>query len=205
MRLALPRYARPQELQGGSVGGSNKAGCLIAATVTLAVLGLAGAGWLWSMHQMFSPPDNHVVAQDSRVCSQTTGNNVSLADATSHFELVVPRDATHLTFTASVSSFQGEYDLSLRFTTTTGGLASFLDASHLSRPSATTKVTDGNWPPYPVSTVPQGPCGLTPPNDQRMIYSQDQPGGPMGNSPRSVAVDLSDPTHPEVWVDALDL
>jgi hypothetical protein len=154
---------------------------------------------------MFSLPDNHVAAHDSRVCSQTIGNNVSLAAATSHFELVVPRDATHLTFTASVSSLQGEYDLSLRFTTTTAGLASFLDASRLSEPSATTELTDGDWAAFPVSTEPQGPCGLNPPHDQHMVYSQDSPTGPMGGSPRSVAVDLSDPAHPEVWVDAVDL
>lgn len=169
------------------------------------VLALAAAGLYQFLNRALALPDDDVAAQDSRVCSQTTGNNVSLADAASHFDLVVPQDATHLTFSASVSSLQGEYDLNLRFTTTAAGLASFLDASHLAKPSATTMVTLGDWLDLPAGSAPQGPCGLTPPNDKHMVYSQDSPDDPLGVGPRSVAVDLSDPARPEVWVGALDL
>jgi hypothetical protein len=107
-------------------------------------------------------------------------------------------------FTSSFDSFHGEYSLNVRFTTTKAGLASFLDASHLSRPSAATQATAGDWPRYPVTTAAQGPCGLIPPDDQHMVYSQYPPDSPMSGT-RSLAVDLSDPAHPVVWVEALDL
>lgn len=176
---------------------------VVAAVI---VLILAMAGWfIWALSHAFDPPDNHVAAQDSRVCAGTQGNDISLADATNHFELALPKNATHLTFAASAGGMQGEYDLSLRFTTTSAGLASFLAGSHLANPTAATQVTDGNWPSYPVTTKPQGPCGLTPPNAAHMVYSQDSPDSPMGGSPRSVAVDLTDPARPQVWVDAMDL
>lgn len=205
-RTPLPHYTGAQELRPGERGRAGRIGCLVTVTLTVAALAWAAVEFFRSVDRAFGPPDNHVAAQDSRVCSQTTGNNVSLADVTDHFELVVPSDATHLIFSASVSSLQGEYDLSLRFTTTAAGLVSFLDASHLSKPSATTEVTVGDWSFRPVGTEPQGPCGLIPPNDQQhVVYSQDSPSGPMGDSPRSVAVDLSDPARPEVWVEALDL
>lgn len=68
-----------------------------SAAVLVALLG-------WSvksaLDSSFGLPDNHVAATDSRVCPQTSGNNVSLADATSHFDLVVPAAATNLVFTA---------------------------------------------------------------------------------------------------------
>ncbi|WP_133260010.1 hypothetical protein [Streptacidiphilus pinicola] len=48
-----------------------------------------------------------IAATDSRVCPQTGGNNLSLADAAAHFELVLPVHATHLVFSASVGGLQG--------------------------------------------------------------------------------------------------
>ncbi|MBF9069015.1 hypothetical protein [Streptacidiphilus fuscans] len=169
------------------------------------IVGL-GVWWLLkSLADSWAPPDDHVAASDRRVCPQTSMNNDPLADATSHFELVLPRGATGVVFTATVGGLQGDSDLSLRFTTTAAGLASFLTASRISPPTPTTRVTDGDWTIFPSSSKPTGPCGLTPPVGPHMVYSQDQPDGPMGSSPRSVAVDMTDPAHPVVWVDALDI
>ncbi|MEV4556193.1 hypothetical protein AB0K51_04235 [Kitasatospora sp. NPDC049285] len=173
------------------------------------LLGLLGWGAKSVLDSAFGPPDNHVAATDSRVCSQTSGNNISLADATGHFNLVVPLAATNLVFTADTGGLRGETDLSMRFTTTPADLAAFLEASHFNPPSATAEVSVGDWAVRgPVATVQaaQGPCGLTPPVNPAMEYSQDGPGSGMEKNPRALAVDSSsDPAHPVVWITAMAL
>jgi hypothetical protein len=178
---------------------------LVSAMVMVLVLWIV---WIFVEPPFGGPPDDHVAATDSRVCRQTSGNNDPLADVTQHFDLVLPRGATHVVFSASVGGLQGESDLDLRFTTTPAGLAAFLSASQLARPTATTAVTTGAWTTMGPGTQPtgaQGPCGLNPPANQHMVYTQDRPDGPMGKNPRSAAVDMTDPAHPTVWVSALDL
>ncbi|MER5640697.1 hypothetical protein ABT095_27580 [Kitasatospora sp. NPDC002227] len=183
-------------------------GCLALSLSAAVLLGVLGWGAKAALTSMFPLPDNHVAATDSRVCRETTGNNVSFAEATGHFGLAVPSAATDLVFTADGGGLRGETDLSMRFVTTPADLATFLSASHLDPPSATTVVTDGGWSSYyPGARVraAEGPCGLTPPVRPTMVYSQDGPGSGMEKNPRSVAVDNTDPAHPVVWVDALDL
>lgn len=166
--------------------------------------------WIWwfFIEPPLDLPDDHVAAADSRVCRQTSGNNLPLADAARYFHLVLPRGATHVVFSASEGGLQGEANLQLRFTTTSAGLSAFLSASQLARPTATTAVTMGGWITMGPGTRPtgsQGPCGLNPPANRHVVYSQDGPESPMGSSPRSVAVDMTDPGQPTVWVSALDL
>ncbi len=184
-------------------------GYVAVAVGGVALLALLGWGAKSFLDATWGLPDNHVAATDSRICPQTTGNNVSLPDATAHFDLVVPPSATHLVFTASAGGMQGEMDLSLRFTTTPAGLASFLKAAGLSRPSVTAKMSVGDWIPFGPGEAVQpasGPCGLTPPVNPTIQYTGDGPGSAMEKSPRAVAVDsTTDPDHPVVWVDGVDL
>ncbi|MFJ4712493.1 hypothetical protein [Streptomyces sp. NPDC088785] len=173
------------------------------------LLALLGWGVESVLDSAFGPPDNHVAASDSRVCPQTSGNNISFADATGHFDLVAPPAATHLVYTANAGGLQGETNLSMRFTTTPTGLAAFLKASHFDEPSAATALSVGDWTVYGPGTpvrAAQGPCGLTPPVDPAMEYSQDGPGSGMETSPRALAVDsTTDPEHPTVWITGMDL
>ncbi|MFD7026490.1 hypothetical protein ACFWAR_00410 [Streptomyces sp. NPDC059917] len=183
-------------------------GCLTISLSAAGLLGLLGWGATSMLDSAFGPPDNHVAATDPRVCPETRHNNLSLADATRHFGLAVPTVATSLVFTAEAGGVQGESDLTLRFTTTPADLATFLTASHFEPPSATTKVLEGSWTAYsPGAAVQpaQGPCSLTPPVNPTMVYSQDSPGYAKRTSPRSLAVDNTDPAHPVVWVSGADL
>ncbi|WP_280670862.1 hypothetical protein [Kitasatospora sp. MAP12-44] len=177
----------------------------MSAVVLLSLLGWGAKSMLDSA---FGAPDNQVAATDSRVCPQSSGNNLSLADATGHFGLVVPSSATNIVFSADVGGLQGESDLALRFTTTPADLATFLMASQFESPSATTKVA-GGWTTYspgvPVQPA-RGLCGLTPPVNPTMVYGQDSPGRAKKADSRSVAVDgTTDPAHPVVWVSGTDL
>lgn len=180
---------------------------LVSAIVLVPTLAL-GAWWIFVEPPFGGLPDNHVAATDSRVCPQTTGNDDPFAEATQHFGLVLPRGAAHVVFSASVGGLQEDSELDLRFTTTSVGLADFLSASHLTRPTATSAVTTGVWSAMGSDTQPtaaQGPCGLIPPANRHMIYSQDGPDSFFGKSPRSLAVDMTDPADPTVWVSASDL
>jgi hypothetical protein len=195
--------------RGGVHGTLKRPARLTISVSAVVLLGLLGWGAKSVFDSAFGPPDNHVAATDPLVCPQTSGNNVSLADATGHFSLVVPAAATNLVFTADAGGLQGETDLSMRFTTTPADLAAFLKASHFGPPSATAKVSVGDWTVYgPGATVQaaQGPCGLTPPVSPTMEYSQDGPGSGMEKNPRALAVDgTTDPAHPVVWITGMDL
>ncbi|MGW7065188.1 ABC transporter permease [Streptomyces sp. NPDC054904] len=183
-------------------------GCLAMVVSAVILLGLLGWGAKSMLDSSFEGPDNHVAATDPRVCPQTQGNNLSLADATEHFGLAVPADATGLVFTATAGGLQGESNLMLRFTTTPADLATFLTASHFEPPSATTQVLTGSWFTYRpgVAVLPaEGPCALTPPGNPSMVYSQDSASDAKRTSPRSLAVDNTDPAHPVVWVSGADL
>lgn len=183
-------------------------GCLAMAVSAVVLLGLLGWGAKSMLDSSFEGPDNHVAATDPRVCPQTEGNNVSLADATEHFGLAVPADATSLAFTATAGGLQGESDLALRFNTTPADLATFLTASHFEPSDATTQVHDSSWFAYRsggAALPAQGPCGLTPPGNSTMVYSQDGPGYARRTSPRDLAVDNTDPAHPVVWISGSDL
>lgn len=124
------------------------------------------------------------------------GNNVPFGEVMRHFSLKLPPSAQKVVFTANVSPLFGEYSLSLRFTTTPARLRSFLSGAGLAPPSPDVQT--------PVD-FGAAACGLDPPATSRMTYSQDRAAGPMAKSPRAVAVDLSDPAHPTVWLSAMDL
>lgn len=113
-----------------------------------------------------------------------------------HFRLKLPPNARHVVFAANVNPLFGEYSLSLRFTTTPAGLRSFLSGAGLAPPSPDVQTTVA----FGIAS-----CGLDPPTTNRMAYSQDSADAPMAKSPRAVAIDLSDPAHPAVWVTAMDL
>jgi hypothetical protein len=144
----------------------------------------------------FGPPDNHVAAADSRVCPSTAGNNVPLSEVISHFALALPPGASHVRFTANVNPLFGEYSLDLRFRTTRAGLRAFLSRAGLRQASPDMRTTDM----FGVTA-----CGLTPPRNEQMAYSQDSATGPNSADPRAVAVDLSDLDFPVVWVTDQDL
>ncbi|MFD7033220.1 ABC transporter permease [Streptomyces sp. NPDC059917] len=183
-------------------------GCLAVLVSAVVLLGVLGWGAKSMLDSSFDGPDNHVAATDSRVCPQTEGNNVSLADATEHFGLQVPAAATSLVFTATAGGLQGEGRLSLRFTTTPADLATFLTASHFEPSGANTAVLASDWSAYSSGAAVQsarGPCGLTPPGNPTMLYSQDGPGYVRKTSPRCLAVDHTDPAHPVVWVSGADV
>lgn len=161
----------------------------------MAVTGLMT--WLgWEFSHAFGPPDNHVAATDSRLCPSTAGNNVPFDQVMGHFRLKLPAGAQHVIFTANVNPLFGQYGLSLRFTTTPAGLRSFLSTAGLDPASPDVR-----------TTIEFGPtsCRLNPPAGKHMAYSQDTESGPMVGSPRAVAVDLSDRSHPAVWVTAMDM
>lgn len=182
-------------------------GCLTISVSAVVLVGLLGWGVKSMLDSAFAAPDDHVAATDSRVCPQTGGNNLSLADATGHFALAVPSAATNLVFTADAGGLQGESNLTLRFTTTSADLAVFLTASHFEPPSATTGALPAGWAIYGPGAVvrpAEGPCGLTPPVGPAMVYSRDSPGYALAG-PRSLAVDRTDPAHPVVWVRGADL
>ncbi|MFE0460949.1 hypothetical protein ACFW1A_17035 [Kitasatospora sp. NPDC058965] len=181
-------------------------GCLAVSVGAVVLLALAGWGVKAMLDAMFAPPDNHVAASDSRVCPQTSGNNLSFADAAKHFGLTVPAGATNVVFSASVGGLQGESNLSLRFTTTPAELATFLTASHFDPPSATTKANWVSYSPGDDVRPAEGPCGLTPPVAPGMVYSRDSADYAGQSSPRSLAVDgTTDPAHPVVWITGGDL
>jgi hypothetical protein len=116
-----------------------------------------------------------------------------------HFRLKLPAGAQHVIFTADVNPLFGEYGLSLRFTTTPVGLRSFLAAAGLAPASPDGRTT--------IDFADFGPssCELNPPASKHMAYTQDTDSSPMAGSPRAVAVDLSNRSHPAVWVTAMDM
>ncbi|MFJ8044394.1 hypothetical protein ACIRBX_28205 [Kitasatospora sp. NPDC096147] len=177
----------------------------VGAVALLGLLGLAGWKAESALDAAFGPPDDHVAADDPRVCAGTSGNNTPLAEATGHFGLAVPSAATDLVFTANSGGLSGGTTLSMRFTTTPADLTAFLAAGRFEPPGRTTRLTVGGWQadtPGAAERAAEGPCGLTPPVGPAMAYSQDD----RGKSPRALAVDAtSDPARPVVWVTALDL
>jgi hypothetical protein len=170
-------------------------GCL---AVTIAGIGFAGLmAWLgWEFSHAFGPPDNHVAATDSRVCRSTGWNNVPFDQVMDHFRLKLPPGAQHVVFTANVNPLFGDYSLDLRFTTTPAALRSFLANAGLAPASRNAR-----------TTIDFGPssCGLNPPASEYMAFTQDADSSPMAGSPRAVAVDLSNRSHPTVWVSAMDI
>ncbi|MEU9128846.1 hypothetical protein AB0D08_12170 [Kitasatospora sp. NPDC048540] len=184
-------------------------GCLLAAVGAAIVLGLLGRCTALVLDPASGGPDNRVAAADSRVCAQTGGNNLPLAEATAHFGLAVPPAATDLVFTADAGGLQGDFSLTLRFTTTPADLATFLSAGDFEPPSAATTVSTGDWTTYEPGAAVRpagGPCGLTPPVGPAIVYSRDGRGYAGKAGPRSLAVDgATDPAHPVVWVSAVDL
>ncbi|MDR2986401.1 MAG: hypothetical protein LBV34_16330 [Nocardiopsaceae bacterium] len=169
----------------------------IAGRFALAFAGLCLAGlvtWFWwQLSHTLDGPDNHVAATDSRVCRTTGWNNVPFDEVMRHFNLKLPSRAQDVVFTADVNPLFGEYSLDLRFTTTPAALRSFLASAGLPPASPDTR-----------TSIEFGPasCGLIPPAGKDMAYTQDRD---LGASPRAVAVDLSDRTHPTVWITALDM
>lgn len=174
-------------------------GCLAVAVAGIGVAGIAtwlGWTWLgWASSHAFDP-DNHVAGTDSRVCRSTGWNNVPFDEVMGHFRLKLPPGAQHVVFAANVNPLFGEYSLALRFTTTPAAQRSFLANAGLPPASPTAR-----------TTIEFGPasCGLNPPASDYMAYTQDADSSPMEGSPRAVAVDLSDRSHPTVWVTAMDM
>lgn len=138
---------------------------------------------------------------DVRACGET---NVTLAEATRHFALSLPPDAARVRFYADGGG-RGEVNLSLRFQTTPVQFDRFVSGSRLPAPQ-----------PY-AETAPPWRAGPTPPHwtegsgpachlDAGFHFSEvaDQWEGDKGYV-RDVAVDRSDPTHPQVLVAAGDL
>ncbi|MER5635634.1 hypothetical protein ABT095_01615 [Kitasatospora sp. NPDC002227] len=176
-----------------------KHGCLSILAIVVGLLAVLG----WYTVEKFDEwdeEDRPVAVSDPRVCAGTRGNNLSLADATMHFHLVLPGTVTGLTFTSNAGGLQGESDLTLRFTTTPDDLKMFLSASRF--PTATTAGPTAS----PGSPAPQGPgtgpCHLHAPWGLARIEDTDK----VSAATRTVTVDsVTDPAHPVVWFEGMDL
>ncbi|MEU9021130.1 hypothetical protein [Actinomadura sp. NPDC048394] len=134
--------------------------------------------------------------KDTRACP---GSNVSLAEVTGHFGLVIPPDATDVRFSSDLHPFFGEYSLRLSFQTTTSGLRAFLDRSGLST-SGTEDEADTEPAPLDGPSCGFGSASFHAPR----YYGGERPseGGP---TQRQAAVDRRDAAHLRVVVSAMDL
>jgi hypothetical protein len=154
---------------------------LLLACVLLAVL-LMG---LW--------PDRAPAIDDSRACP---GSNVNLGEATAHFGVTIPSDATDVRFSADVHPMFGEYSLVLGFHVTPEGLGTFLRGTGLPSPSASFDPTLDIW---------DASCGLIPGSSGRLVSTRDQTPSGAGNYQRAAVIDMSNRAKPYVLVAARDL
>lgn len=170
----------------------------IIAAVAAVAAGAAVIGWaghaIWASSW---PAPGQATVADARACRLAGGTNVPFDEVMRHFGLGLPPHAGPVVFTADVNPLFGTYDLELRFTTTTAGLRSFLARAGLPPLSPDSKIT--------IDGFGSARCGLAPPANRHMTYSQDSPDGPMAKSPRAMAADFTNPARPVVWITAFDL
>jgi hypothetical protein len=133
---------------------------------------------------------------DPRSCPHS---NIALAEVAGHFELVLPPKATAVRFDSDVHPLFGEYALTLDFTTTAAGLATFLEQSNLADLGPTQD-------PDPQRVVPG--CIEMRGGTHRFMSAGD-PGSSAtpqdSGNVRRATIDLGDPAHPRVVIEAFDL
>jgi hypothetical protein len=137
--------------------------------------------------------------RDARACP---GSNVSLAEVTEHFGLVIPPDATDVHFSSDLHPFFGEYSLRLSFRTTASGLRAFLDGSGLPTPGASGASEEVDADPAPLD----GPsCGFGSESFHTPRYYGGERTSTGDPAQRQVAVERADPARPRVVASAMDL
>ena len=176
-------------MKKGAILGWN--GRLISGAA-LALLALILASVLLAFLLMFGWPNRAPAIDDPRACP---GSNVNLGEATTHFGITIPSDATDVRFTSDVHPMFGEYSLVLGFHVTPEGLRTFLHDTGLPSPSASFDPTLDVW---------DASCGLTPGSSGRLVYTRDQTPSP-GTYQRAAAIDMSNRANPYVLVAARDL
>jgi hypothetical protein len=120
---------------------------------------------------------------DARACA---GSNVELAEVAEHFAVKLPADAAGLRFASGFNPFFGEYNLTVLFRTTPGGLRTLIADSGFAQPKAvdpSTVLSDVACP---------GPLTF-----RRGLATEI--------GARSLVVETSDPTRPLVYIEAADL
>jgi hypothetical protein len=141
-------------------------------------------------------PDRAPDISDARACPHS---NVVLDEVAAHFGLVVPPKATEVRYDSDVHPLFGEYSLTLDFTTTPSGLATFLAKSHLSEPEPANESD-------PLPVVPG--CIEQRSGQHRFVVAGDPESSATpraGGDLRTATIDLGDPAHPRVVVHAFDL
>ncbi len=172
---------------------------------------LAAVATLHFVEMSSAPSTSRVTPVHPRVCRRTGVGDPSLQAAARHFHLVIPRGTYQVAFEAS-TGHGGTVGLDMSFTTTPARLTIFLAASHFNKPMpdgttavATPAPTQAPPTPGPIpAPTPDSSCTLVPPAGRTMLHSQDGSYGAAATSSRSLAVDMTDPAHPVVWVSALD-
>ena len=149
------------------------------------VLGMAGivGALVVLVPRIWGLPEPPADTTDARACA---GSNVELAEAAEHFAVKLPDDAAGLRFTSGFNPFFGEYNFTVLFRTTPEGLRALAADSGFAQPKAV----------GPITVLTNGACP-GPLTFRRGLATE------MGA--RRLVVEMSDPTHPLVYIEAYDL
>jgi len=119
------------------------------------------------------------------------GSEQNLDAALAHFGIALPDDASNVRCYSSPRPLLGEYAILVGFRTTPDGLTSFREA---------TRLMTQDWSPRSLVTVDRR-CGELEPKQLNLRVSDV----PRPGTGRALDVDLSDPRHPFVLFQAVDV